>query len=219
MSEAWNTAWLMRFRSRRIVCALLLAAAPTVAAAQRDLSHVAPADRYFGRLKLSYLTINNTFQHAAISAGNHTTDPRIAHKIDFAMEALNDWERLYPRDPHLPRSYFLGQLTLKKIWIKKYQDKAWEYMQYIVATFPATYFGKTVKGALANGFTQHYFAKAVVCTGGAPASPAVPADNGKFKVVVHTPPCVPPEHRPTAGASAKPPGQTMTLEPTGKPSL
>lgn len=154
---------------------------------------------------MSYLGINNTFKDAAISAGSYTTSSAIVNKVDFAMEALNDWQSQFPRDPQLARSYFLGQIILKKIWIKKYQDKAWAYMQFILAKYPQTFFGKTVKADLANGFTQHYFAEPAPCGGAAkPAGPAPPVNNGKYKVVVETPPCVPPASPPPAAATSPP---------------
>jgi len=192
------------------VCALWPQVAASGIAAQGGLSAMAPADRYFGRLKLSYITINNTFQHTAIQAGEYTTDSGIANKVDFAMEALNDWRNQFPRDPHLSRSYFLGQITLKKIWIKDYQDKAWSYMQYIVTTYPTSYFGKTIAAELAKGFTQHYFAPAVPCGEPAPALPSGPVDNGKFKVVVHAAPCMEAAPSPSpAPASAAPAGVAL----------
>lgn len=107
------------------------------------------------------------------------------------MEALNDWQKQFPRDPHLPRSYFLGQLTLKKIWIKKYQEKAWAYMQFIVANYPATFFGKAIKADLAQGFTMRYFTEPVACTSGTESAPATPIDNGKYKIVIEAPSCIP----------------------------
>lgn len=179
--------------------------APGRAATSARLSGIAPADRYFGRLKMSYLGINNTFKDAAVAAGNFTTDSGVANKVDFAMESLNDWQSQFPRDPHLSRSYFLGQITLKKIWIKKYQDKAWAYMQYIVTNYPQTFFGKTVKADIAKGFTQHYFAEPAPCGNGAESeAPAKPVDKGKYKVVVEKPPCVPAAPSPSAAPTTSP---------------
>jgi hypothetical protein len=176
----------------------------------------APADRYFGRLKLSFLGINNTFRDADTRIGpGHTTDPDIVNKVDFAMESLNDWQSQFPKDTHLPRSYFLGQLTLKKIWVKKYQDKAWAYMQQLVIVYPSTYFGKTVKTELARGFTQHYYADARPCSAGG-AEPTTPpiVNNGKYKIQVHPAPCIPATPAPTAPAPTSPvPSTRPGIEP------
>ncbi len=192
-------------------------------AAAPPLKALAPADEYFGRMKLSFLGINNTFQHAAIEAGPHTTSSSIVNKVDFAMEALNDWQNRYPRDPHLARSYFLGELTFKKIWIQKYQDKAWAYMQRLVTVYPTTFFGKTVKTELAKGFTQHYYAEPVPCgTEPPPATSPEPTvtDNGKYKISIEPVPCVPvsaPSEEPSMAPTSEPSPAT-TDEPSAAPT-
>lgn len=128
----------------------------------------APADEYFGRLKLSYLGMNNTFHDSVISSGEHTTDPAIINKLTLAEDALKDWERKYPHDPQLPRTYYLAIAADKRVWTKTNQDLAWQHMNRIVSVFPTTYFGKIVKKNLAIGFTEHYFAPALPCATPAP---------------------------------------------------
>ena len=109
---------------------------------QDQLKSAAPADMYFGRMKLSFLGINNTFKDAAITASPYSTNSSITNKVDFGIEALNEWANKYPRDSHLSRSYFLGEEAFKKIWIRAYQDKAWSYMQLLVTKYPTTFFGE-----------------------------------------------------------------------------
>ncbi len=192
---------------------------------------MAPADEYFGKLKLSFLGINNTFRDTSISAGAHTTDAALARKIDFAIDALNDWQRKFPHDPQLARTYFLAQITLKKLWLEPYQDKAWAYMQHIVAAYPATFYGRTVKADIARGFTRHYYAPAVPCDAAATPAPSVTTDNGKYKTTIETPPCVTPSPSPSPSpeptlAPAAPlvpapslsPGATPSPAPAGVPS-
>lgn len=116
----------------------------------------APGDAYFGRLRMSYLGINNVFKDASMRAGEHTTDSDLINKLKDADEALQAWIARYPRDPQLSRSYFLAVTAYKKVWTKEYQDKAWRDMHAIVQKFPQTYFGKLVKKDLAIGFTEHY---------------------------------------------------------------
>jgi hypothetical protein len=182
------------------------------AASSGKLTDSAPADQYFGKIKLSFLGINNTFKDTAISAGDHTTDPALANKVDFAIDALNDWQRKFPRDPQLARTYFLAQLTLKKLWIEKYQDKAWSYMQHIVVAYPTTFYGKTIKADIARGFTRHFFAAAVPCDASATPAPSVTTNNGKYKTVVETPPCITPSPSPS-------PSNEPSAMPSGEPGL
>lgn len=161
----------------------------------------APADEYFGRMKMSYLGINNTMRNEAISAGDYTTSSDIINKVSFADEALRAWAAKYPNDPELARSYFLTIMMLRKIYTQQYQDEAWRYMQIEVKRFGSTYFGKLEKADIARGFTEHYFADALPCptplpsgavvetTPSATATPQTP--SGQPSIDIITPPCVP----------------------------
>jgi hypothetical protein len=209
-------------------------------------THSAPGDEYFGRMKMSYLGINNTFHDEAIRAGDYTTDSGLINKVNFADEALQQWASRYPSDPQLARSYFLAIQVYKKIYIKDYQDKAWRYMNTLSHQFGDTYFGKTVKKNIAVGFTEHYFANAELCptplpTGVAALTPntsPVPSPNptpapkpGQPKVVVIQPPCVQPSPvlvsptpapsnfpSPAASPTAAPPVASPSSVPSPAPS-
>jgi len=122
----------------------------------------APGDEYFGRLKLSYLGINNTFRDESIRAGAYTTDSHIISQVDFAEDALRGWANHYPKDPQLARSYFLAYSIYRKIWTLPGQTKAWQYLNIIEQRFPSSYFGKLVKRDLV-GFTEHYFMEPQPC--------------------------------------------------------
>jgi hypothetical protein len=162
----------------------------------------APGDEYFGRMKLSYLGIDNTYKDGAISAGAYSNDPHLIAKLDFATEALRRWAAKYPSDPQLARSYFLGIQVLRKIYTQTEQQTAWEFMQLLVTKYPNTYFGKTMKASLRNGYTEHWFALAQICPTPLPLGvgvmPEVTPDvtpmpspaPGHPAVVLITPPCV-----------------------------
>lgn len=146
---------------------------------------------------MSYLGINNTFHDEYIRAGDYTTDSNVINKVNFADEALQAWAQKYPGDPQLARSYFLAIRMYKKIYIKSYQDKAWQYMHTLTSpTFASTYFGKLEKTDMAKGFTEHYFANAELCP--TPEPTETPG---------------PPSKRPTPT-----PSPTATPEPTATPA-
>jgi hypothetical protein len=166
-------------------------------------THSAPGDEYFGRMKLSYLGINNTFHDEAIRAGDYTTDGGIISKVKFADEALIAWAHKYPNDPQLARSYFLAIAMFKKIYVQDFQDEAWTYMHLIVQKFPTSYFGKLEKADLARGFTEHWFALAEACPTPLPSGVSAPSvlpsatdtpspRPGSPRVQIITPACVPP---------------------------
>ncbi|HUA08038.1 MAG TPA: hypothetical protein VMA98_02120 [Candidatus Acidoferrales bacterium] len=175
-----------------------------------DFTHSAPGDEYFGRMKLSYLGINNTFHDETIRAGDYTTDPGIVSKVGFADEALRDWSHKYPGDPQLARSYFLAIRMYKKIYLLPWQQKAWTYMHILTSRFPNTYFGKLERADLARGFTEHYFANPQLCPTPLPsgvmpettpnATQTPSPKPGSPAIDVITPQCVEPSPVPTAGS-------------------
>ena len=170
----------------------------------------APADEYFGRMKMSYLGMNNTFRDAAISSGEHTTDPAIINKVALAEDALAAWAKKYPRDPQLARTYFLAVRVDRKIWIKENQDRAWIYLNRLVQEFPDSYFGKLLKRDLAIGFTEHYYALPVPCATPTPA--ASPSDEVTGMTTASLPNAAPagtPAPAPTPSPSPSP-GPTVT---------
>ena len=164
---------------------------------QENYKHSAPADEYFGRAKMSYLGMNNTFRDSAISSGEHTTDAAIVNKVALADDALVAWARKYPRDPQLARTYFLAARVERKIWIKANQDRAWVYLNRLAQSFGATYFGKLMKRDLATGFTEHYYALPLPC---APPPPTpVPTEQPSDALAPEASP--PPTASPSPGPS------------------
>lgn len=185
----------------------------------------APADEYFGKLKISFLGINNTLHDASITAGDHTTDPSIVNKVGFAEDALTDWEKKYPRDPQLTRTYYLAIGVEKKIWVQANQQRAWVYMNRIVDVFPNSYFGKLIKREIAIGFTEHYYTEPTPCETPSPTPMPTPEPTVAPPVSTATPapraggrqPRATPSPRPTT-APTPTPTPSPTPEPTPSPS-
>lgn len=190
--------------------------------------HAAPGDEYFGRMKMSFLGINNTFHDETIRAGDYTTDSAIINKVAFADEALRDWSHRYPGDPQLARSYFLAIVMYKKIYTVEGQQKAWTYMHILTQRFPTTYFGKLEKADIAKGFTEHYFADPLPCPTPLPSgvsgtsltvvsyatpSPSPSPAPGKPNVQIITPPCVQPSPPPTEEPVVPAPSPTASVHP------
>jgi hypothetical protein len=161
----------------------------------------APGDEYFGPLKISYLGIDNTAHDVTIESGDYTTDSGLIARIRFADLALRDWERKYPHDPQLPRSYYLLIRALKKIYTQPAQQEAWTYMQHVIHAFPGTYFAKELLVDTKRGFTEHWFAAPEPCPTPArnqvgeltPIATPIPTPApraGKPKVDIMTPPCI-----------------------------
>jgi hypothetical protein len=175
----------------------------------------APGDEYFGRMKLSYLGIDNTFKDGVISAGAYTTDERLISKLMFADDALERWSKKYPNDPQLARSYFFGEAVFRKVYTEDGQQLAWSYIQILTHKFGKTYFGKIMKASLAkNGFTEHWFALAQLCPTplpkgvvpeNTPSATETPSPKpGEPSVEIITPPCVQPSPNPEESLSPSP---------------
>jgi hypothetical protein len=90
-----------------LVCAILVAAFAQSAAAKPA---VAPADEYFGRMKLSILGIGNIMHDTKL---REAYDPAHAAdnftKLAAAEDALEDWAAKYPGDTWLPgKAYYMS---------------------------------------------------------------------------------------------------------------
>lgn len=160
----------------------------------------APGDEYFGRMKLSYLGIDNTFKDGVISAGAYTTDPRVISKLNFADDALRTWASKYPNDPQLPRSYFLGVQVYRKVYTEQGQETVWYYITLLTHKYAKTFYGKSIKAGLTkSGYTEHWFADPQPCAtampnGKMPTSSPNPAAAptafpGASGVIVYQAPC------------------------------
>lgn len=198
------------------------------------LKHAAPGDEYFGRMKMSYLGINNTFHDDAIRAGAYTTDPHLISSVQWADEALNAWAQKYPEDPQLARSYFLAFQMYRKIWTQDAQQKAWDYANIVIRKWPTSFFGKALKKDLAIGYTEHYFASPVPCAvliasaSGKPSPTPSPAPTptpapGQPKVEILPVPCLTatpsPSPVPTGSLSPLPSASgAPTASPSGAPA-
>jgi hypothetical protein len=196
-----------------------------------EFNSSAPGDEYFGRMKISYLGIDNTYKDGVISAGAYSTDPRLISKLDFATEALERWAAKYPNDPQLARSYYFGVEVLRRIYTQTEQQRAWEFIQLLTHKYGNTYFGKIMKADTTHGFTEHWFALAQVCPTALPsgampenapvATPSPTPAPGQPNIEIITPPCVPPSPTPEEypGPSSSPgPMSSTPASPVPSPS-
>lgn len=80
------------------VCLGVQAPAPAAAA-----SRVAPADEYFGRLKMSILGIRNQLRDLEMkSAWRGENKGALLGEASFIEDAMREWSAKYPADPWIP---------------------------------------------------------------------------------------------------------------------
>ncbi len=66
----------------------------------------APADEYFGRLRISVLGIRNELADLRAAARTQNDARSLMHSTALVENAIVDWESKYPGDPWLPRSVY-----------------------------------------------------------------------------------------------------------------
>lgn len=103
-----------------VVFALTLLFAATPVLAQQH-SGVAPADEYFGRLKMSVLGIANVIKDMRLRVETDATrTPSIFGSLAMVENAIHDWESKYPHDSWIPRSL----LALETCYLEASGDRA-----------------------------------------------------------------------------------------------
>ena len=124
---------------KRIVLALALAVSFVAPVLAEPSSNLAPADRYFGRLKMSILGVRNSIKDLAARADTHPEDAEhIFDKAVLVEDALRDWHAHFPRDPWIPRyAYGLAQLY-GKLDMDDARVRRNDTLDWLAATFPAS---------------------------------------------------------------------------------
>ena len=122
---------------KRIFFALLLAVSFAAPALANPISNLAPADRYFGRLKMSILGVRNSLRDLSARAD---AEPGAAeHIFDKAVlveDALRDWQAHFPRDPWIPKyAYALAELY-GKLEMDVAQTRKDETLDWLAASYP-----------------------------------------------------------------------------------
>lgn len=129
--------------------------APKAAAAKAKPGakiRVAPADEYFGKLKLSILGIRNTIKDLGIKADYEPTKAEsILGSAGLTEDALYDWQKKYPLDPWIPKTAFSLAQLYGKVPSDNAQKKAKVTMQWLVAKYPSSSFSRTGREQLASG--------------------------------------------------------------------
>ena len=160
---------------------------------------VAPADEYFGKLKMSILGIRNTIKDQGLKIDvNPGQAPSTANAIALTEDAIRDWQHKYPCDSWLPGTLF----ALERFYLKIHTDDG---VKHVHATF---------------AWLRHDYPKSKVVQvaraedGQASAAPASPATasmpgagtTGSTAATVTT-----------SGSSTPPPGQTAAGQAPATP--
>jgi hypothetical protein len=117
---------------------------------------VAPADEYFGKLKLSVLGIRNTIKDVGANLDiDQSRWVQLASKAEFAEDAMHDWEKKYPQDTWLAKSVFALERMYAKLDSDDGRHRAIAAMRWLVRDFPKSWYGRTGRKELAMGKVGH----------------------------------------------------------------
>jgi hypothetical protein len=113
---------------------------------------IAPADEYFGRLKLSILGIANTIKDQTLRFDRRPEEMESEMStVGFAVDAIHDWEHKYPGDPWIPKSLFYLERFYNRIPTDQGRAQAKATMAWLVHDFPNSWYGKVGKRELVEG--------------------------------------------------------------------
>ena len=103
-------------------------------------SALAPADTYFGRLRMSILGIRNAIRDVAIRVDAASEDdlPVLYHKLTLVEDALIDLKRRYPLDTWVPQLTLNLAQAYGKLPFGAAQARANDNLDGLIADYPDT---------------------------------------------------------------------------------
>ena len=152
-------------------------AVKTVASRQPTILELAPADEYFGPLKLSILGIRNTIHDLGARYDvNHDIGHQTFTSAQLTERAIHDWEGRYPRDGQVPKAIYLLQRLYTKVLTQEARDRASSTAKWMFADYAASPQGRQLKKMLAVEHLAPVIAPAPPAA--ATPVPAYPSDFG-----------------------------------------
>lgn len=111
---------------------------------------LAPADEYFGPLKMSVLGIRNVIHDLTIryeptwDADHHLANSIMGTAV-MTEASLHDWEHKYPADDQLARALYLLQHLYAKIETNDAQTKAKDCAKWLVSHYSRSWYAKNMR--------------------------------------------------------------------------
>ena len=120
--------------------------AKTKSVARAPKCRVAPADEYFGKLKMSILGIRNTIKDQGIKVDvDPEKAPSTLNAIALTEDAIHDWEHKYPCDSWLPGAVFSLQHFYAKIHTEDGVKHVHATFAWLRRTYPRSRFVQVAK--------------------------------------------------------------------------
>ncbi|TAM58637.1 hypothetical protein EPN52_10305 [bacterium] len=136
-------------------------------AQQADPPRLAPADEYFGRLKMSPIGIGNQIHDLGLLLKyNPAGYAGQLGRARMTEDALMDWRARYPSDTWLAKDAYLMARVDAMFYDHESHSRAWSLMTWVAQRFPHTPFGANAKGEVRHGHIVPLYAM--------PATPPTP---------------------------------------------
>jgi hypothetical protein len=120
-----------------LITLFAIGTAPSVA---QTIKGLAPADEYFGPLKMSVLGVQNSLRdESARLDASSAGDPDSAFQHVTLVEAsVRDWAAKYPGDTWLPRTLLALERLYAKIESDRSRQHASEVASWLIDRYPAS---------------------------------------------------------------------------------
>jgi hypothetical protein len=127
---------------------------PTITASPHvvaTLSRSAPADEYFGPLKLSILGVRNTISDSEVKLdrGGMDSDRMMKH-LALIEASVREWESKYPRDSWLPRTVLDLHRVYRKIATAEASLHSVDVASWLLHKYGATHEAQALRAELAE---------------------------------------------------------------------
>ena len=110
----------------------------------------APADEYFGRYRLSSLSVRNAISDMTIEGTSPLALPLQLGRIEAVRSALPEWADRYPRDPWVPSSIFKFAVFLISKQEPSFGPTALAFLSYLEWAYPHTWYARNSQAAIAD---------------------------------------------------------------------
>jgi hypothetical protein len=170
----------------------------------------APADQYFGKLKMSALRIRYETMQLRKRYETHELLPeQTEHLLLLTEDAFNDWARAYPKDPWLASTGYAIATLYGELPGTTARGHAVALLLYVKTHFPNSTYAASSRAALHRGVPTRPdppWAKAMRAAMPSPSPSVRPAMTTEPSVVPSAAPSTSPSPAPSPAATRAPGG-------------
>jgi hypothetical protein len=132
--------------SLTFVAAAPLSAQTTVAL----ISQSAPADEYFGPLKMSVLGIKNSIVETSARLDTAPGDEESLRNASLVEASVREWAAKYPRDTWLPRTILALHRVYRRMALEEANSHAVDMAAWLIAKYPESGEARSLRTELAG---------------------------------------------------------------------